>query len=95
MITRSEAERIVLDRLHATLPADRRAAVLDAWLKPYGWVVFYDSEAFAQSGDNRQRFFGNGPQVVLHDGTVHVLGTGRAAAVEIEAFEQQRGLAPG
>ncbi len=45
MITRKEAEAIVLDRLNATAPSTHRAAVVDAWLKPYGWVVLYDSEA--------------------------------------------------
>ena len=95
MITRSDAERIVLDRLNANAPGTHRAAVIDAWLKPYGWVVFYDSEAYVRTGDDLKRFFGNGPQVVMHDGTVHALGTARAAAQEVAAFEAEQGLAAG
>ncbi len=38
MITRAEAERIVLDGLNANAPSTHRAAVIDAWVKPYGWV---------------------------------------------------------
>jgi hypothetical protein len=95
MITRKEAEAIVLDRLNAAAPSTHRAAVVDAWLKPYGWIVLYDSEAYVRDGDDMKRFFGNGPTVVMHDGTVHPLGSARAAAAEVEAFERERGLLAG
>ena len=39
-----------------------------------------------------KRFFGNGPTVVMHDGSVHALGSARPAAAEVEAFEQERGF---
>jgi len=74
MITRAEAEGIVLDRLNKNADASHRAAILDAWIKPYGWVVLYDSELFVQTGNDFDRFFGNGPFVVMHDGAVHTLG---------------------
>lgn len=92
MITRKEAEAVVLDRLNATAPSTHRAAVMDAWAKPYGWVVLYDSEAYVRDGDDMKRFFGNGPTVVMHDGTVHPLGSARPALAEVEAFEQERGF---
>jgi len=50
MITRAEAEGIVLDRLNKNADASHRAAILDAWIKPYGWVVLYDSELFVRTG---------------------------------------------
>ncbi|MDB4944535.1 MAG: hypothetical protein JWP97_4069 [Labilithrix sp.] len=96
MITRAEAEKIVLDGLNAKKAAeDDRAVVLDAWLRPYGWVILYDSESYVRTGDAFQRFFGNGPQVVMHDKRVFVLGTGRRVAEEVAAFEREHGLSAG
>ena len=66
--------------------------MVDAWPKPYGWVVLYDSEPYVRHGDDLKRFFGNGPAVVMHDGTVHPLGSARPALAEVEASEQERGL---
>ncbi|MDB4944534.1 MAG: Immunity protein 35 [Labilithrix sp.] len=89
MITRGEAEKTVLDVHNVGLPSDPpRAVVLDAWARPYGWIVFYDSETYLRTGDAFDRFFGNGPQVVMHDGRVFVLGTARGAEEEIAAFER-------
>ena len=95
MITREEAERLVLDRLNTDAPAARRAAVVDVWLKPYGWVVLYNSEEYVRSGNRLARFLGNGPMVVMHDGTVHALGSANAAVAEVASFERLRGLSPG
>ncbi len=95
MITRSEAEAIVLERLNATADASHRAAILDAWIRPYGWVVFYDSEKYVRTGNDFDRFFGNAPFVIMHDGGVHTLGTARAAEAELAAFEHANGLASG
>ena len=92
MVTRQEAEGIVLERLNAAAPSTHRAAVVDAWLKPYGWVVLYDSEAYVRDGDELKRFFGNGPIVVMHDGAVQPLGSARPAVAEVEEFERERGL---
>ena len=50
MITRSEAEATVLERLNKNADESHRAAILDAWLKPYGWVIFYDSEVYVKTG---------------------------------------------
>ena len=95
MITRSEAEAIVLARLNEDADESHRVAVLDAWLKPYGWVIFYDSEVYMKTGNDFDRLFGNGPFVVMHDAKVHALGTARSTEAELAAFEQAQGLAPG
>lgn len=57
--------------------------------------VLYDSERFVQTGNDFDRFFGNGPFVIMHDGAVHTLGTARAAVAEIAAFEDAHGLLVG
>ena len=95
MITRQEAERLVLDRLNADAAPERRAAIVDVWLKPYGWIVLYNAEAYVRDGNRLARFLGNGPVAVLHDGSVHPLGSAGTAAVEVESFERTRGLASG
>lgn len=92
MITREEAERLVLDRLNADAPPARRAAIVDVWLKPYGWIVLYNSEAYVRDGNRLARFLGNGPIVVFHDGTVHPLGSATSAVDEVASFERERGL---
>ena len=95
MITRAEAEAIVLERLNTNVEPSRRSAITAAWLKPYGWVIFYDSEVYVKTGDESERFYGGGPQVVTHEGTVHVLGSARSADAELAAFEHAHGLASG
>lgn len=93
MITREDAEHLVLVRLNSAAPASRRAAIGEVWAKPYGWVVLYDSEAFLRDGNTLARFLGNGPVVVMHDGSMHVLGSAEEAQGEVAAFERERGLA--
>ncbi len=95
MITREEAERLVLERLNCEAPPTRRAAIVDAWLKPYGWIVLYNSEAYVRDGNRLARFLGNGPMVVMHDRTIHPLGSATSAAEEVASFERQRGLSAG
>jgi hypothetical protein len=46
-----------------------------AMTKPYGWVFFYQSRRFMETGNKRYRVAGNAPILVLKDGTVRELGT--------------------
>ena len=44
--------------------------------KPYGWVFFFGSRKFAETGDLAFTVGGNSPVVVLKgDGSLHYLGT--------------------
>ena len=52
-------------------------------------------QALRLTGSDFDRFFGNGPFVIMHDGAVHTLGTARAAVAEIAAFEDAHGLSAG
>ncbi|HEV3233759.1 MAG TPA: YrhB domain-containing protein [Candidatus Dormibacteraeota bacterium] len=40
-----------------------------------GWVFFYQSEEYQQSGDDRDFLYGNAPLVVDREGHVHRTGT--------------------
>ncbi len=61
--------------------------------KPYGWIVFYNSRAYLETGHPLEALGGNGPIVVMRaDGQVHTLGTARAPSVSIAEFERSHGL---
>ena len=94
MISRSEAERLVLDDLNRNAPESERVAIMRSIPKPYGWVVLYDAAAFLEDGDESARLYGNGPCVVLASGEIHQLGSARPVDDEVAAFEKDRGLRP-
>jgi hypothetical protein len=63
--------------------------------RPYGWVFFYNSRAFMQSGKPEDAAIGNGPFVVdRRDGSIHV--TGRTMSYErfLEEYARSRGPEP-
>ena len=42
--------------------------------KPYGWIFFYQSRAFIETGDFSHFLVGNGPIVIERtDGSIHTL----------------------
>jgi hypothetical protein len=59
----------------------------------FGWVFFYDSKEYIESGDFLYALAGNAPLVVLRDGSVRTTGTSRPLAEylnEIETEQRQR-----
>ena len=57
--------------------------------KPYGWIFFYDSTRFLQTRSLADAIAGNGPLVVLRDGTIHSLPTGQDLEPAVADFEGQ------
>jgi hypothetical protein len=52
-----------------------------------GWVFFYQSRKFIESGDCRDMLGGNAPIIVnKRDGSVHVAGTSHAVEKYIEDY---------
>jgi hypothetical protein len=95
-ITRSEAESLALISLNRDFhhPPDSLVILSDATIeKPYGWVFFYQSRAFLETGDFTFQLVGNGPVVVRDDGTVRTLGSARPPEEEIAAYEAGAGPA--
>ncbi len=92
MISRTEAERLVLEDLNRNAPESERVAILRSIPKPYGWIILYDAAAFLEGGDESARLYGNGPCVVLATGEIHQLGSAMSVDDEVAAFEKQRGL---
>ena len=61
--------------------------------REFGWVFFYDSKEFVETGDFIHSIAGNAPVVVLRDGTIRTTGTARPLSeylLEIEAEEKRK-----
>jgi hypothetical protein len=57
----------------------------------FGWVFFYESRRFKETGDFSDRLAGNAPVIVDRAiGSLHVTGTARPTAEYIEEFRRTR-----
>jgi len=64
--------------------------------KPYGWIFFFNSVRYLETGQILDSLAGNGPIAVLSSsGEVVDLGTALPSKEEIAAFEKERGLRGG
>lgn len=46
--------------------------------KPFGWIFFYNSERFIETGESRYRLAGNDPVIVnKHNGSVEFFGSNK------------------
>jgi len=62
--------------------------------KPYGWVFFYNSKRFLESGDPFESLVGNSPVLVeAADGRMTHLGTAWSVEDSLRKLEIERGLA--
>jgi hypothetical protein len=55
--------------------------------REFGWVFFYDSKEYIETGDFLHAVAGNAPVVVLRDGTVRTTGTSRSLGEYLEEIE--------
>jgi hypothetical protein len=53
-----------------------------------GWVFFYESRRYLETGDERERLMGNAPLLVCHTGAVHLLGTERPVEAYLDDFRR-------
>ena len=78
MITKNEAERLVLEHLRKMETPDLPFAINNDKTieRPFGWVFFYNSKKFLETRDMRFRLAGNGPITVnKSNGELTVLGS--------------------
>ena len=62
--------------------------------KPWGWVFFYQSRHFLETGDNSSRLAGNAPIIVnARTGVAIVTGTAYPVELYIAEYEREHGLA--
>jgi hypothetical protein len=64
--------------------------------KEYGWIFFYSTQKYVESGDFQYALAGNGPIIVEKaNGEVHRLGTAKPTEEVIGEFESRRGYSSG
>ncbi len=92
MLTKSEALEIVSKRLQQmSTSADPFVVVEKSTVeKPFGWVFFYNSKKFLETGEYRHRLAGNGPVIVnKHNGSVEFFGASRPPLEIVAEYEQK------
>ena len=60
--------------------------------KEYGWVFFYQSKEFVETGDFSYKLAGNGPIIVEKTGNLHQLSAAKAPISAITDFETTHSL---
>jgi hypothetical protein len=89
MLTVAEAQRIAEEALSQP---DYRILVEDTMERPYGWVFFYPSKDFLESGNVLDMLLGNAPLLVLREtGEVRTLGTAHPVEVFLERVDEELG----
>ena len=61
-------------------------------VKPYGWILFYCTRQYAETGDFLHMLGGGGPLVVRHNGRTDQLEGRIAAEPTIAEWERKNGL---
>lgn len=101
MLSFKDAQQIALreiEKLNSNLYGDPKTVtdyilLNDKYLpKPYGWVFFYNSKRYLETGDLSYALAGNAPFIVnRYDGSV--TGTGTAYRLEhyLAEYEKQHG----
>jgi len=92
MLTKTEALEIILKMLQQmSTAADPFVVVEENTVeKPFGWVFFYNSKRYVETGEFRYRLAGNGPIIVnKHNGSVKFFGTNKPPQELVEEYEQK------
>jgi hypothetical protein len=90
-INEEQARQVAQATLDATFDGhDPNRVIVDAMplSDDGGWVFFYDSRAYLETGDFSRKLVGNAPIVVDRDGRPHITGT--AAPLEHYLAELRR-----
>jgi hypothetical protein len=94
VIDKATAEKMVADYVNASyhVDGDELIVVDEATIeKDYGWVFFYTSRRFIETGDICYVVAGNGPILVdRQNGTLIQLGTALPVEEYIEQYEANR-----
>jgi hypothetical protein len=79
-IDRAAAEQIAREAIRTQAAPDADVVVMTEHTleRPVGWVFFYNTRAFVETGDFSQSLIGNAPVLVDRcDGSVHFIATSR------------------
>ena len=73
MLTKAEAKKLIEAKLDQ---AEVKLAIVSDVAVDYGWVFFWNSQNYLETGDIMQSLLGNGPYLVnKFDNTIQQLGT--------------------
>jgi len=89
MLTKAEALEIVSRKLQEMNPTDDLFVVVDEHTieKSFGWVFFYNSKKFVETGIFEDRLAGNGPVIVnKFSGDVEFHGSAKSPEEIIEEY---------
>ncbi len=91
MIDAATARSIALDFLAKSKNQDLMLLDGETIEGSFGWVFFYDTRRFVETGNALVRAVGNSPLIVdREDGSVHVTGTGHPIDFYVDAYERTR-----
>lgn len=84
-----------LAALWVELVSERSAALLDDMTmdRPYGWVFFYQSKRFIETGERMAQLVGNAP-IIVNRFTNEIRLTGTARPIEHYLAEYEASLPP-
>ncbi len=97
MLTLEEARSVAqadLDKGRAHNPDVEEVVILDQYTiaREWGWVFFYQSRRYVETGDRRHFLGGNAPLIVNRfDGSVRRTGTARPTEEYVERYERSLG----
>jgi hypothetical protein len=77
-LSMADALKLVLQRLQTISTPGAPFAIVESHTieKPYGWIFFYQSKKFLQTGLDQDKLAGNGPIIVnKYEGTIEFLGS--------------------
>jgi hypothetical protein len=78
ILAKSEALELVSQKLETMTTPDEPFVIVDShtFEKPYGWVFFYNTKKFVETGLLQHTLAGNGPVIVnKYDGTIRFFGS--------------------
>jgi len=94
-MNRKEAQRLVedeLERINSNQDAADCVVLADETIEmPWGWVFFYQSKAYVESGDDVEMLAGNAP-IIVNRYTGELVHTGTAYDIEHYLQEYEAGL---
>ena len=95
MISEEEARKIVTNFVGEQCAGVEGGVVIltsETIKKTYGWIFFYNSRKYVETGNPLEALGGNGPIVVETNGRVHQLGTAHAPSTIVAQFEKEHGF---
>lgn len=91
MLTRDEAQAIALQyisKLEEDVEEPLELLESETLVKHFGWVFFYNSKAYVDTGLFKHQLAGNAPFIVDTNGSIHQLGTAQSIEESIASYEK-------